>query len=153
MPYLVDSIRLIVINDTELAGFQIKHLDLLDVKHVPDGQTDLHAVTFVAAPEYDPLETTDPFLGTMWGVCSEVVGTMVRFESEVQALFVLGGERSGDTVSEVNLAVGKVLIGRALIVRKDVALQLEHISAVPGISLARFRQIAGFGGCVLVDSK
>lgn len=114
--YLVDGIRVVIVNDTQLASFQIKHLDLLEINHISDGQADFDAVAVISSTEYDPLETADPVLGTVWSVCAKVVGTMVRLEGEMQPSFVLVRERSGDTIAKVDLTMWKVRVGRALIV-------------------------------------
>lgn len=114
--YLVDGIRLIIVNNTQLAGFQIKHLDLLDIDHVANGQADLDAVTFVSTTKYDPLKTVHPILGTVRCVCSKIVGAVICLEGEMQALFVVVGKGGGDTIAKVDMAVWKVLVGRALII-------------------------------------
>lgn len=47
----------------------------------------------------------------------------------------------------------KVQLVRAVIVREDITLKLKPESSVSRVSLARFRQVSGFGGCFLVNCK
>lgn len=86
----VDSISLIVVDDTDLASVrELDHLGILKVDHILNGQRDLDTVTVVVAPEDDSLEALYPFLGAGCTIGSEVVGSMMSYNGKVKTVFVI----------------------------------------------------------------
>lgn len=109
LAYLVDSIRLVVVDYTYLACIcELEHLRLFNVDHVRDWQAYLDAVAVIVTPKDDPLKTLDPLLGTRCAISAEVIGPVVGLDGEVHTILVLVGYRSRNTIPKVDLSMGKV---------------------------------------------
>ena len=142
---LVDSVRLVVVNDTYLTRLcALDHVRLLNVDNVLHGQRDLDAVAVVVGAEYDPLQHLDPVAGAGLAVGAKVVGPLGGDNVKVQAVVVVGNRRR-DAVAEVDVADGKVERGRVGVVRQDVALELKVVAVEARGSLAALGQVAGAG--------
>jgi hypothetical protein len=114
---------------------------LLDVQNVFDRQGDLDAISIVVRPEDGTLDALDPFFGALRGVRPEVIGALFSCDREMDAFLIAIGDLSGDTVSQIDLAMWKVDVFGVEIIRQDVSLEAEPIAVVHGVPLPRLRQV------------
>jgi hypothetical protein len=100
---LVDSIRLIVVDDADFASIsKIKHVAVLNIHHISNWKRYFHAIAVVVGSENDALQTLHPLLRACRAVCAEVIGATISDESEVHPIFVLLRDRGRDGVPQVD---------------------------------------------------
>lgn len=107
-------------------------------------------------PEYDLLQSLDPFFGTRGAIGFEVIDALIGHNSKVGVIlaFLLGlNQGGGDTIRQVDIPTWEIAVRRIGIVRQDIPFQGEPVPMELGVLFASFGKIARLGDDVLYTNE
>jgi len=130
--YLIDSKRLVVINNPHLDRIrQIQNTALLNLQHILNRQANLDTIALIMCPKYDLLDTPRPLLRARRTVRLEQILSLIRSDGEAGLFFSLLCRLDyfgGYCVLQVDSIARKVQFGGVGVVCEDVAAEDEPVA-------------------------